>query len=157
MNDILGPALFVPLMFAVVGTVFLVGGIRSTVEFAAFRRRAVHCGGVVTDLRRVWQASHSSRSSSGQYIYYPVLAFRTVDGRDVQTVARVGTNPPAHRPGDQVAVQYDPRDPSRAYAGKALTARVLPVVFALVGGAFAVGGITMVVRSGVVELLLGAF
>ncbi|MQA80905.1 MAG: DUF3592 domain-containing protein [Streptosporangiales bacterium] len=155
MNDILGPALFAPLMFAVVGTLFVLHGIRALVEFLSFRRRAVRCEGLVADMRKVWHSGRGS-NNSGHYIHYPVLAFRATDGREVQTVAKNGSNPPMHRVGDNVGVLYDPRDPARAYAGRAVSARVLPVLFVVAGGAFAVGGVTMLLRAGVVERLIGA-
>ncbi|MGH3729193.1 MAG: DUF3592 domain-containing protein [Micromonosporaceae bacterium] len=58
---------------------------------------------------RVDQSAEVGRGSD-----YPILRFRTVDGRDVETSSDIGTDPaPAHE-GDQVTVLYDPADPRTA-------------------------------------------
>jgi uncharacterized protein DUF3592 len=46
--------------------------------------------------------------------YYPVLRFQTHDGDTVETESDLGTNPAPVRPGQQVAVVYDPAKPRRA-------------------------------------------
>ena len=44
-------------------------------------------------------------------VYYPVVAFRTADGRAVEARTTAGRNPPAARVGQRVRVIYDPGAP----------------------------------------------
>jgi hypothetical protein len=69
----------------------------------------------------VWKQSIGSES--GGQVCRPVLAFRTLDGREIQTATGVGSSRVIAQPGEQVRVIYDPRNPSRAeidtWAGRA--------------------------------------
>lgn len=134
------PIVLVPAIFAAVGAVFLVIGVVQLRSQLAFRRRAIRCRGVVTDYRESW-----SRNGSGQRLYHPVLEFRTADGRDVQTESRIGTSWRSFRPGEEVAVTYDPRDPQHAYPGRGTLGMVLALVFLGFGVAFGGGGLIALV------------
>ncbi len=67
--------------------------------------------GTVTDLR--WH-SHAKQGGGGYTTYHAVLAFRTLDGQEVEAVTRNGSRQIIARPGEQVPVIYDPRRPDRA-------------------------------------------
>ena len=67
--------------------------------------------GTVVDLR--WH-SHANSNGGGYTTYHAVLAFRTLDGQEVETVTRLGGRRIIARPGEQVPVVYDPRRPARA-------------------------------------------
>ncbi len=47
-------------------------------------------------------------------IYYPVVRFRTADGREVETQTMMGTSFKRVREGEPVTVLYDPKDPTHA-------------------------------------------
>lgn len=143
-------ALFVPGMFVVLGGIFAVAGLRGVLHWNSFRRRAVTCTGLVTEIRA--KAESRGSDATNRTIYYPVLAFRTVDGKEVQTQAQNGSSPTLLKEGQQVNVLYDPKDPTQAYAGRGTGGRVLPFVFAIIGIAVAAFGIRMLVPV-VVELL----
>lgn len=153
MREFLDPAETVPLGFVVIGAIFVATGLFKVISKIVFLHRALRCPGVVTDIREKWQAGHGD--SSGQYYYYPILAFRTSDGRDVQTEGQIGTTWQRYRPGQQVDITYDPHDPGRAYAGSGAGAAVIPLVFAVFGGVFLTIGLNMVISGGILTRLLG--
>jgi hypothetical protein len=153
MRDFLDPTEMVPLGFVVIGGIFAATGLFKVITKIVFLRRALRCPGVVTELREKWQAGHGD--SSGQYYYYPILAFRTADGRDVQTEGQVGTTWQRYRPGQQVDITYDPHDPGRAYAGNGASAALIPLVFAAFGGVFLTIGLHMLISDGILARLLG--
>lgn len=142
-------ALFVPGFFALLGGIFAVAGLRGAMSWQSFRRRSVTCTGLVTEIRAV----SSKSSDSNSFIYYPVLAFRTVDGKDVQTQAVNGSNPTLLEEGQQVTVLYDPRDPTTAYAGRGPGGWLVPLVLFVIGAPVAAFGIYGLV--GVVTEILG--
>lgn len=102
------------------------------VRQVARRRRSVRVPGVVVDVRV--RDTGTSRAGGRPTTYAPVLAFRTVDGREVRTESSVASNPPVAEAGGQVRVAYDPRDPADAYVD---TARGTGVVAYVVGFAVA--------------------
>ena len=124
----------VPLAFVGVGGVVVLLGLRDLCRQVAFHRRALRCRGVVTDFRTKWR--HGTGNERGHTVYYPVLAFRTVEGRDVETAGRLGRSRRGFRPGQAVTVTYDPRDPSHAYPGTGASAVVQAVVSVVFGGVF---------------------
>jgi hypothetical protein len=56
----------------------------------------------------------SHPGSKGKVFFYPIVEFRTADGRIIRFEGSTGSNPPAHRVGDQVQVRYDPQSPESA-------------------------------------------
>jgi Protein of unknown function (DUF3592) len=145
------PRQVVPVIFFIVGSVLVVVGLRDLRSQIAFHRRAVRCRGVVTDFR----TRRSRGGSRSRKLYYPVLEFRTADGRDVQTEGRLGNSGRGFRPGQQVTVTYDPRDPSHAYPGSGAAATVLALFVTAFGGLFAVIGWSVLKANEVVAHLLG--
>ncbi len=98
------------LLFAAVGLVFVVVGIRQIVTSASLRRDGVVTDAVVTDLRYV-RPSTTGEPASG--LFFPVVRFTTATGEQVETPTLVGSSPAPARPGDRVQVRYDPADPRR--------------------------------------------
>lgn len=73
----------------------------------AWERRAQRVPGTVTDV-------HGRLSGSGRHlraVQRPVLSFTTLDGRPVTTESRL---PSDHGIGNEVAVRYDPANPTDA-------------------------------------------
>jgi hypothetical protein len=94
------------------GLVIAVLGVLVIRQNRRLTRTGQRVTGTVTDLR--WH-SHSDQSSRGGYTtYHAVLAFRTLEGREVEAVTRNGSREIIARAGEQVPVIYDPRDPTRA-------------------------------------------
>ena len=147
------PTAMVPVMFVLVGGVFAVTGLLDIRSEVVFHRRAVRCRGVVTDfdVRR----SSGVGDSSGSTIYYPILEFRTSDGRDVRTTSRFGKSWRGCRAGEEVDVSYDPRDPSHAYLGSGASATVLSVLFTVFGSVSLAVGLNMLISRGVLAHLFG--
>ena len=116
--------LLVGLIFTVLGGI----GIRRN---RAMTRTGQRVTGTVIDLRSQVESDGDGGTTR---TYRAVLAFRTLDGQDVQAVAGMGGSRIIARPGEQVPVIYDPRRPDRAEidtpAGRATW---FPVFYALVG------------------------
>jgi len=62
----------------------------------------------------VVRSLESSSTGSASPTYYPQVSFKTQDGIVSHFKDRVGTNPPAYHPGDQVTVLYRPGAPTGA-------------------------------------------
>lgn len=98
-------------------------GLYRVYDLWAFRRRALDADGVVTDVRERLRRARAGRFSYPYLAYHPVLAFRTADGREVQTEAKNFSKEEHEcQVDDEVAVRYDPHDPARAFAGSELGA-----------------------------------
>lgn len=102
-------------------------------------KRGQRVQGTVVDLR--WSASGglpaqpgSGMSAGPQGIFYPVLSFRTLDGEDVQAVAREGGMPAPARKGQQVQVLYDPANPQVAEIDTVAGRGTIPIAVVLLAG-----------------------
>ncbi|MBO0805449.1 MAG: DUF3592 domain-containing protein [Nocardiopsaceae bacterium] len=91
-------------------------GWKGIARYRHMNRVGEHVTGTVTGLR--WASKNNSR------FCFPVLAFRTLDGRDIQAESKVGRTRPTAQPGEQVPIIYDPSDPAKAEINTA-TARGL--------------------------------
>lgn len=147
-------ALVLPAMMLLLGGTFAVMGIRYLVNWIGILRRfRVTCLGLVTDTRV--QSRGSGTDST--LVEYPVLTFRTEDGREVQTLASNYSSVVRHEPGQQVKVTYDPANPLEAYTGGKAASWVVPVfalVFTLVGLVLLIYGCVVLVVGGGFERLL---
>lgn len=130
--------LAIPVVFAVVGTAFVVAGVRTRRATARFERIAVRVPGQCVDLRlRSRQRGLGERHSA----YHPILAFATLDGRQMTVESPWGGIPTPARPGQPVTVLYDPQQPARARVdGLMGRGTFFSVVLILMGGVFAVIG-----------------
>jgi hypothetical protein len=122
----------VPVIFAIVGALFVVLGLRSAAGLRRFRRTAARASGVVLDLALDWAGSRGSRSR----LYFPVVRYWLPDGRLVDFRSPQGSSPPAVRRGQQVTVLYDPADPTNARLEGILSGGCLNSLFVVIGGAF---------------------
>ena len=107
------------LLLVFVGLVLAAGGGYGARQGRRLTRTGQRVPGTVVSL--AWK--HSSGSEGGSQVCHPVLAFRTLDGREIQTATGVGSSRVIAQPGEEVPVIYDPRNPSRAeidtWAGRA--------------------------------------
>ena len=63
--------------------------------------------GTVVDLER-------AATGNGKASYYPVVTYRDAQGAGHRFTGTIGSNPPAYRRGEEVAVRYDPAAPEEA-------------------------------------------
>ena len=126
-------------VFAALGAVFVLLGVRITRASRSFERRAVRAPGHVTDVR--WEAvgPAGSKTMTG----FPVLRFALPDGRVVETVANSGSTRDVMKEGQAVDVLYDPADPSDARLHGSAGAGVVGTVFTVVGAVFVLLGLAL--------------
>lgn len=104
-----------PLLFVLLGVGFAVLGVVLLVRNRRFLARALRVPGVVVDLRA---RRMGSSGSGGGTVWHPVFRFQTYEGRNVEIVGNLGTDPPPARPGERVTVLYDPANPHNAKLDK---------------------------------------
>jgi hypothetical protein len=103
-------------------------------------RRGQCVTGTVVDFRSGQTVGSSDGPAST--VYYPILAFRTVDGGYIQTEAALGSSRLPARLGEQVPVIYDPDNPERASINTpAGRGRWMPAIMVLLGLAILVWGV----------------
>lgn len=130
--------LAIPLLFALLGTVFVVVGIRGIRSANAFEKLAARVPGLCVDVK----LRHSGGGDIGEShsTWHPVLAFATLDGRQMTVESPWGGVPTPARPGQQVTVLYDPRQPARARVDGWIGRGTFFYVFAIIMGTL-VGGL----------------
>jgi len=72
-----------------------------------------------------------------KHSYKPLVIFTDQTGQEIEYVPNFSSNPPAYDIGEEVVVFYNPQTPQHAMLG-GLALYLLPVIFAIVGGAFAI-------------------
>jgi hypothetical protein len=102
-------------LFFAIGVVLTVAGTRIRARARGFDQQAVGVPGVVADLKL--RRGVGERGEGGSFLWFPILEFTTVDGRQVRTEAMYGSVPAPARPGHRVTVLYDPEQPARARIG----------------------------------------
>lgn len=138
-----------PVIFGLVGSVFVVIGLRSGAALRRFRRTAERAPGVVLDL--VLQLSGGRQDPS--WLYFPIVRYSLADGRVVDFKSPQGSAPAAVRKGQQVTVLYDPANPINARLEGILSGGCLYGFFVVFGAVFvllamAIGvGALLVVRA----------
>ncbi len=130
----------VPVIFAVVGSVFVFLGLRSAAGLRRFRRTAARASGVVLDL----VLDRAGPRSSSSLVYFPVVRYWLPDGRVVDFRSPQGSSPAAVRRGQQVTVLYDPVDPTNARLEGILSGGCLNTFFVVFGGFFVVLAVAIV-------------
>jgi hypothetical protein len=114
-GDTEGTAAMLLLVF--IGLVLAAAGGYGVRQDRRLTRTGQRVPGTVVSL--AWKQSIDSEALA----CHPVLAFRTLDGREIQTATGVGSSRVIAQPGEQVRVIYDPYNPPRAeidtWAGRA--------------------------------------
>jgi hypothetical protein len=118
------------MLLFIVGLTFAVGGGFGIHQYRRLNRTGERVPGTVVGLR--WR--RTSSGPDGGRVCHPVLAFRTLDGQDIQAETGVGSSRVIAQPGEQVPVIYDPRNPAKAEINtRAGRAAWLPVIFTMAG------------------------
>lgn len=137
-------------IITIIRTVFLLVGIGLLVAAGIFAERtnrfvgqALTTSGEVVDLVR----SRSSSSSSGtrNYTFKPRVRFSAPDGRSIEFLSSVGSNPPGFAIGEQVKVLYDLADPTDARIDDFVSLWLIPLIFGGIGAVFFIVGAIMAV------------
>ena len=123
-----GTRLFTAIFMLVGLGLMLVGGY-AAMRTQEFLGDAASAEGTVVDLER----SRSSDSTT----YRPVVRFTTADGRPVEMVSSVGSNPPSYSVGERVGVLYNPELPEDAKLAGFFSLWFLPLLFTGLGAVFA--------------------
>lgn len=79
------------------------------------------------------QSLETSSTSSNDTTYYPQVTFIARSGAAVRFRDRVGSNPPAYRVGEAVAVLYLPQDPGSAMIDRGIWNWIGPGIVLLAG------------------------
>ena len=122
MDDSGRTLLLIGVIFLAVGAVMAGLGSFFLARIRRFLRTAVDAIGTVVELRE-------SSGSEGGTVYSAVVDFQTVDGRSIRWEETMASNPPAGRPGEQLAMKYDPANPKRARIARATRMWFMPVLF----------------------------
>jgi len=59
--------------------------------------------------------------------YAPMYQFRTVDGKSIEVLDELSTNPPQFQVGQEIDVLYDSRNPEKARINKWLYLYIVPL------------------------------
>jgi hypothetical protein len=119
------------MLLFVVGLIFVVSGGYGIHQYRRLNRIGERVFGTVVGLR--WRSSAGPDGGSVR-VCHPVLAFRTLDGRDIQAETGAGSSRVIAQPGEQVPVIYDPRNPAKAEINTRAGRPVwLPVIFIMAG------------------------
>ena len=119
--------------------VFVAYGVSSRRESRRFAAGAARAQGVVVEL--VTGATPGPQSSG--VLSYPVVRYRTMDGREVVFRSDFGAQPSPWRPGQPVTVLYNPANPQEARIETAARSAGLPALFVVL--AVGMAGIATVV------------
>lgn len=133
----------VPVVFGLVGSLFVVIGLRSGAALRRFRRTARHAPGVVLDL--VLELSGGRQNPS--WLYFPIVRYSLPDGRVVDFKSPQGSAPAAVRKGQQVTVLYDPMEPTNARLEGILSGGCLYGFFVVFGAVFVLLAIAIAVGA----------
>jgi hypothetical protein len=126
-------------MLILIAVVFVGFGVWSMRQGRAFAATAVRVGGLVVGFVMDHSADISTR--------HPVLRFRTVEGREVETTSSISHNSGNLRSGMQVPVLYDPSDPRKARIDYGRRSGSWPgLAFVALGVVFLAIGIALAVR-----------
>lgn len=134
----------IALIFGLVGLVFDAVSIGIFIGTQNMLAHATKVSGTVVDMQY-------QRGSKGG-VYYPIISFQTVDGKEIQDRASFGSDPPSHRKGDIVEIVYDPNSPEKSWQINSWwDLYFLPSLFSLFGViftsvAFIVGYFTLIGR-----------
>ncbi len=96
--------------FGAFGLLFVSIGAGLVLSEWRFGQHAERAQGTLVGLRMV---GGSAGPGTGSFYYLPTVRFRTGDGQEIEAESRLGSNPPPGRPGDVVALRFDPRRPER--------------------------------------------
>ena len=121
-------------VFGVIGLGLLIGAFFALSSTLSFRSRSTAAGGVVEDLI-------SSRGSSGNTLYKPVVQWTDAKGGKHRLTGSVASSPSSYSRGEKVTVRYLADNPEGARLDSFTENWLLTLVLGLIGTAFAASGV----------------
>lgn len=138
----MGIAIFVGLLFFVIGVAILIGSIVSILKTHRRVANSLSADGLVTAF-----ATEMGRSG---YLYYPQVQFKIPSGQTISFQSSVGTSRPGYSVGQQVKVLYDARNPQEAEIDALSSLWLVPGCMLAMGLAFTILGLFLAVLMTVV-------
>ncbi|MGH3486475.1 MAG: DUF3592 domain-containing protein [Actinopolymorphaceae bacterium] len=133
------------LAWSVLSAVFLYRGCAFVWNERQFDRTCVTTSGeVVGEERKIRTVSSTSGGRRTMSYSYPVIAFRTNDGRELRSTTKVNVAHP-YPVGTAVDIEYLPEDPRRIRVIGDSVARWAPVLVVTAGAAFLLLGLVLLV------------
>jgi PAB1-binding protein PBP1 len=129
----MGIAIFVGLLFFVIGIVILISGVVSVFKTRSRVANSLSADGVVT-------AFATGMGKSG-YLYYPLVQFRIPSEQLISFQSSVGSSRGGYSVGQQVKVLYDARKPQEAEIDALSSLWLVPGCMLAMGLAFTIGGL----------------
>ncbi len=130
----------ISVFFSIIGIGMLIGAFFITQSTLDFKSKAQLIEGQV--LKNV------QRRSKDSYTYYPIVAFITPDGRQVEFMSSTGSKPPSYAAGETVEVLYLPDNTEDARINSffslwfgSIVLGIMGSVFFLIGAGLAILGI----------------
>lgn len=137
-------------MFPIVGVLLILLGLTflgGTVIMALRKylrlKKSIAATGVVVHIE-ISEGLRQNHSSTRNTLYKPTVRFQTADGRVIDYTPMMANSWSNYRTGENVPVQYDPRQPEKAMIGNAsafwlpfIICGFIGVMFTLVGTFFA--------------------
>ena len=133
----MGIAVFVGLLFFVIGIGILIGAIVSIVK-----KRSQIANSLSAD---AWVTAFATGMGRSGYLYYPVVEFKTASGQTASFQSSVGSSPAGYSVGQQVKVLYDPRNPQEAEIDDLSSQWLVPGCMLAMGLGFTIGGLSLAI------------
>jgi len=133
----MGIAVFVGLLFFVIGIGILIAGIVSILKKRSQIANSLSADGLVT-------AFATGMGRSG-YLYYPVVEFKIPSGLTLSFHSSVGSSPAGYSVGQQVKVLYNPRNPQEAEIDDLSSQWLVPGCMLAMGLGFTILGLFLAV------------
>ncbi|MBK1722474.1 DUF3592 domain-containing protein [Thiocystis violacea] len=135
------PTTLITGIFGLIGIALMLGAYSAFQHTQDFAAKATRTQGVVKELILSHSGAGTKRSSS----YRPLVTFETARGERIEMVGKVGSNPPAYRPGERVTVLYLPDAPHNASIDDFWQQWFLVVLLTGMGSVFAFIGFAPIV------------
>lgn len=89
----------------------------------------------------------SSKGKVHRITYTPIFEYE-YDGKEYSYISKISSNPPEYSAGEQVTIWVNPNDPNKIYYKPKGASLLISVVFRIIGGGLAIGGIiALIVRK----------
>jgi hypothetical protein len=125
-------------IFLSIGLLLLAGAAYLTFDTRSWLARSVEAQGVVVELV-------ATRDRDGNVLFAPKVRFETANGKPVEFLSSLRTNPPAYAVGQSVRVLYDPEKPGSAALAGFFSLWFVPIVLGFIGTVFTAVGVAVAV------------
>lgn len=147
---------FFSIFFRGIGIALIVGGAIYVFIILSFTGRAAHAEGTIVRMDTVRNAAPFMDQVEGSgVIFYPVVRFRTQDGKTIDFRASSGSQHPAYAVGDRVPVIYDPSNPKDSRVNTVWGVWGAPLILLGIGAVFLVLGFVAPLGFGNIPRRLG--